>query len=469
MAQSLRISRPVCTQLLLCTLLFALSASGSRAQATLDRLRPFASGTTGRLETGNLLQPLDANRAAGLLAYYSMNSRLLTFAHKRVIQTFADGRTDQQVVAGSAAGGTGDPVAMPGLPDLLAFAVSSGVVTQTVNQNVTTRSINGDGFYRFLTGQDPACPGPDPAHVDSSQTVIKDQCTPPSWANNISASAAFNAGTGGSQTVTGTSATDGTTQSALVSVNKKDFSSASLRYALQNSRSPKSAQSLQHFESLLSPDRFLRFNGPGRQLVEYVNNILLSEISASDVKNAEYSPYLPPAAGSVRILDAWNYGTNKMASEPRAADVQSEEDMRALLARSMEFGLAIIRTKAPDFDVRFGQLLESYLRYLTRYDVTPADQVHGLMLTADYTYSRPPLEPDLQLRERRGPRRARRESRKTSRSANSRTRTGRPAAPIWTWPTTFIPDSPQARSPCRARCGGRLMCGKWLVRSRRTG
>jgi hypothetical protein len=32
--------------------------------------------------------------------------------------------------------------------------------------------------------------------------------------------------------VTGTSATDGTTQSALVSVNKKDFSSASLRYAL---------------------------------------------------------------------------------------------------------------------------------------------------------------------------------------------------------------------------------------------
>jgi hypothetical protein len=391
-AHPLRIIQRFLFRLLLCTLLFTLTL---RAQATWDRLRPFAPDAGAGLTTVQMLRQLDTTRAAGLLVYYEMNVRLLTFAHKRVMQTFADGRTDQQVVAGSAAGGTGDPVAMPGLPDLLAFAVSSGVVTQTVNQNVTTLSINGDGFYRFLAGQDPACPGSGSANLNQSQTVFTDLCTPPSWANNISASAAFNAGSGGSQTVTGMSATDGTMQSAVVNLNKQDFSSASLRYALQNPRSPKSTSSLQHFEALMAPGKFLQFNGPGLQLLEYVNNILLSEISASDFKNADYENYIPASGGPVRILDAWNYGMQKMASESRASEVQSEEDRRALLAKAVNFGLAMIKTKVPDFEIRFGQLMESYIRYFTRYDVTPADQDHGLMLTADYTYSRPPLEPDL--------------------------------------------------------------------------
>jgi hypothetical protein len=380
-----------------------LCGSVLHSQATWDRLRPFEQGPGGGRAvtdwTPQAIDSLSISDAAKYLAYYKMNSRLLTFAHERFMQTQADHRTDKQVVAGSAAGGTGDPVAMPGLPELLAYAVSTGVVSQTVNQNVTTFSVNGDGFYRFLAGENPACSGADPGVDDQNRTTLQDSCKPPSWANNLSVSAAFNMGTS-TQTVTGQSAVTGTMQSALVNVNGKDFSSASLRYAPTNTRSPKSTQSSDRFRGVIAPGRYLQFQGPGGRLLEYIANLLRSEISASEFNNfrsevpnltLEDSPRNPP----VRVFDAWHRLVDALGQELENRAPLSRDDEEAFLVRTMTIGLELLRTKEPAFDEKVEQLSESYLKYLTRDAVTGADLVHSAMVTADYTFSRPPLEPDL--------------------------------------------------------------------------
>jgi len=371
------------------------------SQATWDRLRPFEQGPVGgrAVASPDAINSLSIMDAAKYLAYYKMNPRLLTFAHKRFMQTQDDQRTDKQIVAGSAAGGTGDPVAMPGLPDLLAYAVSTGVVSQTVNQNVTTFSVNGDGFYRFLAGENPACSGADPGVDDQDRTTFQDSCTPPSWANNLSVSAAFNTGTS-SQTVTGQSAMTGMTQSALVNVNGKTFSSASLRYAPTNTRSPKSKQSSDKFQAVIAPGRYLQFQGPGGRLLEYIVNLLRSEISASEFNafqgevpnlTLEDSPRNP----SVRLFDAWHRMIDALGQEQDTRALPSRNVDEAFLVKTMTIGLELLRTKDPAFDEKVQQLSESYVKYLTRDAVTGGDLVHSAMVTADYTFSRPPLEPDL--------------------------------------------------------------------------
>ena len=392
-----------------------LCVSTLYSQATWDRLQPFTQHSeNGRVVahwSADDLHRLSTTVVARSLVSYMMNRRLFTFAHRRFMQSQADQRVDQQVVAGSTGGGTGDPVAMPGLPDFLAYAVSTGVVSQTVNQNVVTFSANGDGLYRFIAGQNPACPQADQAANDESNLVIQDSCTPPSWANNLSIAAAFNVATS-TQNVTGQSTMTGSTQAALASVNAKDFSSATLRYAPSNTRSPKSPQSLAKFQAKMN-DSYLRLQGPGQRLVEYLVSLGRSDISTIDFVGVLRSD-LPTididtlkskiptlrtgdvtVAPPIRVFDAWHVIVDTLDQQRDERSAPSTSTEESFLSSAMNTYLDVLRAKDPAFDTKVEELTESYIRYLTRNAVTASDQVYSPMVTADYTFSRPPLEPDL--------------------------------------------------------------------------
>lgn len=367
-------------------------------QATWDRLTLIRERNKdiGRSSTEMIqsLQQLSATDVARNLAVFGMTSRRLRYGHAQFMQTLDDSRTDKQVVAGSAAGGTGDAVAMPGLPGLIAYAVSTGVVTQTVNQNVVTLSANGEGLYRFIAGQNPACSGTARQTDDLNVAQIRDSCTAPTWANNLAISAAFNVGTS-SKTVTGQSAATGTMQSALASVNGKDFSSASARYAITNTRSPKSPESLTKFESKVNPATYSRFTGPGAQLLAYMSKLLRSEISKEEL--ADFHDEVPGFQiedvrnPTISVLDAWRALIGAVGKGPQTA-MESGESPEV---KSLRLGFELLARKDPSFEENFAQLSDAYIRFLARDAVTTADQVYAPMLTADYTFSRPPLEPDL--------------------------------------------------------------------------
>lgn len=341
------------------------------------------------------MEQMNVADAAKNLAVFGMTSQTLTLAHARFMQTLDDSRTDKQVVAGSAAGGTGDPVDMPGLPGLLAYAVSTGAVTQTVNQNVVTLSANADGLYKFVAGQNPACPKPATQADNGDAAKVEDACTPPSWANDVSLSAAFNVGSS-TQTVSGQSAATGATQNAVASVTGKDFSSASARYAFTNTRSPKSRESVGKFELKMNPDTYSRFSGPGGQIVAYIASLLRSTIATQElagfegeVPNLKIERLQSP---SIRLIDAWQGLIKAVGEDDRN---KAGESATSVEVECMRLGLEVLKRADPSFDEKFAILNNAYVKFMTTEAVTPADQVYGPMITAEYTFSRPPLEPDL--------------------------------------------------------------------------
>jgi hypothetical protein len=215
---------------------------------------------------------------------------------------------------------------------------------------------------------------------------------PSSWANNLSISAAFNISSS-TQTVSGQSAATGTTQNALASVNGKDFSSASARYAIANTRSPKSAESVNKFKAVIDPIAYSHFAGPGGQLMAYISSLLRSTIATAELE--DFQSEVPSLrvetihGPSITLLDAWHFMMDAVASDPRT---ESQEPTEVVC---MRLGLELLERNDPSFDEKFASLSDSYVKFLTKDAVGAADQVQSPMITADYTFSRPPLEPDL--------------------------------------------------------------------------
>ena len=111
-------------------LLHAAEAAQAAKDATMKKDRKIAAAAkesemTHAQRTVKVLQELQPGDLAQAFAGAALTTAEMRFTEMQFVQTVVDSRVDQQMVAGSAAGGTGDPVEMPGLPDLLAHAISS--------------------------------------------------------------------------------------------------------------------------------------------------------------------------------------------------------------------------------------------------------------------------------------------------------------------------------------------------------
>lgn len=323
-----------------------------------------------------------AQKLFGHIMTMDRNTYLLF--QKRFVQTLDDRRSDKQVIGSNAAGGSTDAVETPGLIDLLGFAISSGAIVQTVSQNQVTLAVNGDGFYRFLAGLDPSCPDSTLARTATANGVL-DSCTPPSWAANFNASASFNASNGGSKVITGQSVADGSTQSALVNVTRKNFSSATVKYAFVNGKAPGSQKTFDKFNQF--QNMFYRLTGPGGRLHAYIKG-LLDRPTSRPVAAA--GDCITLAAGAVQtIYTAWRCHTSRRLRT--AAGVQKNN----VLMEQIQTLTDQLREADPLFDVKVRELAQEHVKYLAAHAVTGADQPTGPMLTVDYTYSKPAVEPNL--------------------------------------------------------------------------
>lgn len=384
-------------RIFLCYLNLVLFTTIVSGQSTWDSLQPFMTpagpGAANRFfrppaadmaQIGADLCP-DSDACARKLRALTMDRRTFMLFQKRFTQTLDDRRTDKQVAGGNAAAGSSDAVATPGLTDLIAFAVSSGAVTQTVSQNMVTLSANGDGFYRFLAGQDPACLHSSLTAPDTAGNGVLTGCDPPSWAKNVALSASFNASTGGSQVITGQSVADGTTQSALVNVTRKNFSSATAKYAFVNNKAPGSQQTMVKFSQF--QNNFFNLIGPSARLFAYLKGLLDRPALAPLAETSGCAGLEHGEAQTVFLV--WRC---RAANQLRTA---ASTEKRGVLMEQIQELFAQFRSMDPLFDVKVRQLTEESVKYIAANAVTASDQPSGPMLTADYTFSKPTLEPEL--------------------------------------------------------------------------
>src|SRR5436190_7558476 len=79
--------------------------------------------------------------------YYALPPSTLTDSFKEFLQSADKARVDQQIGSTSKAVKTG-------VAALVGFALETGAVSQTVDQNVATLRANAEGLARFLSNQD---------------------------------------------------------------------------------------------------------------------------------------------------------------------------------------------------------------------------------------------------------------------------------------------------------------------------
>ena len=143
-----------------------------------------------------------------------------------LLRSAENGRVDEQAGASATAAGTASAAEKAGITGLVTAALENGALTQTLDQNLLTVRGNAEGLFRFLSGQDviPIC-------LDAAST----NCDP-SPLSNLELTASFDVSQSNTQAVTGQNPADGTSLAALLTSNKRQFSSASARFAILNSR-----------------------------------------------------------------------------------------------------------------------------------------------------------------------------------------------------------------------------------------
>jgi hypothetical protein len=163
--------------------------------------------------------------------YYALPPASVKDAFKNFLKSIAASRVDQQVGSTSAAAGSTSTVAKAGLTSLASVALESGTLTQTIDQNVATLHVNGDGLFRFVSNQEviPVCA----AGEKSCQT---------SWAKNLDLSASFTVSSAGTKTLTGQTATTSMPVDLSALLSNHQFSSATVQYAILNKRDFRSPQ-----------------------------------------------------------------------------------------------------------------------------------------------------------------------------------------------------------------------------------
>jgi hypothetical protein len=186
--------------------------------------------------TGAIKPLLDVSSVAGLggdptrFTALRASDIALQDALGKISSGVSQNRQDQQTSATMKSSGTTGLVSKPGAPAILAFALESGALIQSVSGNTGTFSGNADGLYRVLTGQQVlcfSCPGamgsPILRSLNLSATFLIDQ---------HSSSAISTTGTANASTPTEVT-------SVTIPTSTGKLSSITARYQLRNPFDPR--------------------------------------------------------------------------------------------------------------------------------------------------------------------------------------------------------------------------------------
>lgn len=364
-----RIFKSACVAALMTARLFAQAASNVQA----DPLAAFdIQGNLTNPDFPNVLTSVPVTARQQFIDYVrGTNAFRGTF--RSLLQSVENGRVDEQAGASATAGGTASAAEKAGISGLVTAALESGALTQTLDQNLLTIRGNAEGLFRFLSGQDviPMC-------FDA-----KDTSCDPSPLNKLELTASFDVSNSNTQAVTGQNASGGATLAALLTSEKRQFSSASARFAIIDSRDLRSKKYRDAWAAWFDQNK-LAIMQSGRDLLTTQDPIFLKMQQVDSTGNPVQS-----VAASV-------YGVWKMKADTALLNVRprTEAGVHAVLAEQLNLLVAELRKIIPDLDDKILTARNAYNRY---YANTSGGFELGNqpMLTLEGSYLEPTLQPKL--------------------------------------------------------------------------
>ncbi|MEO8593275.1 MAG: hypothetical protein ABI759_08135 [Candidatus Solibacter sp.] len=301
------------------------------------------------------------------------------------LKAVENGRVDEQAGGSATLGGAASAAEKAGLTGLITAALETGAMTQTLDQNILTVRGNAEGLFHFLTGQEvlPICETPTATSCDASP-----------W-NNLEVTASFDVSkTSTTEQVEGTVPSTGAQLTALLTSSKRQFASASARYAIINSRDLHSAKYREAWLKWFAANQ-AGLGVAGNELLVAVNDIkkAVQNTQAKDANGNLRTVNIPRPDGSIVVLPVMIYDDWLTATKAALAGAtHSEAAVAAILQVRLEILETDIRELVPDFDAKLEIAANAYTRFfnLTRQGFALGNMP---MLTASLTYSEPTLQP----------------------------------------------------------------------------
>ena len=301
------------------------------------------------------------------LVYYAIPPSVVSDSFREFLQSAAGARVDQLIGASPSSGAATTTASKTGISELLGVALEAGSLTQTLDHGVATVRANGDGLYRFFSNQ--------PIFTACSEQ--SPDCNRSAWLKDIELSASFNVSDAGGAAVTGTDAT-GAPAGFAAALTRRQFSSASFRWAILNKRDLRSAQYREKWIGWFSQNE-PSLTQAGADLLSFVDAALSGINRVPGRNNTVEDRYVP-----------WLRET-RMALQSASGSQSTEQ----ILAQRLDVLLDEMRQLDPQFDTKLQELAEAYVRYFSLRRSLESTIVTEPALTFEYTYSEPLLQPRL--------------------------------------------------------------------------
>lgn len=314
--------------------------------------------------------------SAWAFVYYALPPTTVSDSFREFLQSAEKTRVDKQIGSSPNAGAATSSVSKTGLTALLGMAFESGALTQTFEQNVVTLRANADGFVRFLSNQE----------IFSACNPKDSTCNAPGPLKDLELSASFNVSEDGAKALSGTSVggVPGTFSGVL---NRRQFASATARYAFQNARDTRSKEYRDKWLEWFQQNRSA-LSSAGQSLLVFVDK-LQKEALATSAKNAKGEVLKTAAGGEIDVYTQWQTDTltelNKASTRP----------VKEVFQERLDVLLEQLRMVDPQFDDNLKNLADAYVRYFALRRDLSSTLILDPALTAEYTYSEPTLQPQL--------------------------------------------------------------------------
>lgn len=306
--------------------------------------------------------------------YYALPPASVKDAFKNFLKPIEASRVDQQLGSSSSAGGSTSTVAKAGLTSLASVAFESGALTQTIDQNVVTLHVNGDGLYRFLSNKEviPVC-------------AVGEKSCQTSWAKNLDLSASFTVSSAGTKTLTGQTATTSIPVNLSALLNNHQFSSATVQYAILNKRDFRSPQYHDSFTKWFKANASA-LKVAGGSLTAAVDDLLnpVEQMQGSTPESTRYSEWIAGTSATPGAIEAV---AAALAKDPSSIDQTFASELDKLIAD--------MRSLDPQFDAKLQSLSQAYAQYFSTEDNLGRNMITAPQFLVQATYSEPMLEPKL--------------------------------------------------------------------------
>ncbi len=280
----------------------------------------------------------------------------------KTVAAWQDARVDQQIGPALTGKGSTDLVSRPSATDLVAMAMQTGALTQTVSGTTATFQANAGGAYKALIGRPVVCP----------------ECSPlkPFDFDNLNVSVSFDVSGQSTSTVsTSGSANSVTTApaSVLLPQSASAVSQVDLKYNILNPLDPRS----KHFQDAWT-DAFKKHSPDLAAAAVKMNTDVLTILN----------PLILDADQKLKILQG------KYTDEiTRAAAANNSDQVRATFENYFQQLAGIARSDVPDLDEKVSSATGSIAAY-SQLNYAAVEEATGSQLTLEYAYNRSPGAPD---------------------------------------------------------------------------